>query len=501
MTTPTSRVDATRRSRQMLAGLLMLPLSLLPFVAYFGNTAEGRLLWSRVRLTFQAPTLPELSPGALVRADGFLGDEPGKAAVLVYHGIGSGPSGEEGLYTVTPEHFAEQMAVLKAADANVVTASELVELRRKGRVIPPRTVVITFDDARAEAMSWADPVLEDAGFRATMFVIGDKVDDSGAFYAGRDRLEEYARSGRWDLQAHTFGSHVMQDTDAGSLPALTSRRPGESLDGWRARITEDLARGDRVIRELTGRRPVALAYPFGAHGTERTNDPRIERELRRIVQGRYDAAFHQDDQRTVPAVTCGDPETELRRLTVPNVPGTDLLRRIRDMEDRTEVPEHCLPEGRRTVPSNGDPTASTVGERPDAPSTDDRRAALASAVDLGGPDGGPTSGGPVAVPATMLVGATDRATSTGTPAAGGGRPTTPAPTTIVTPPAPTPTTTPVTAPRPTPAPTTTVPVAPPTTRPPATTTTTIARPPTTAPPATTTTVPCTRGNGNGRRPC
>lgn len=500
MTTPRTRADSARRTRQMLAGLLMLPLSLLPFAAYFGNTAEGRLLWSRVRLTFQAPTLPELSPGALVRADGFLGDEPGKAAVLVYHGIGSGPSGEEGLYTVTPERFAEQMAVLRAADANVVTVSELVQLRRKGRVIPPRTVAITFDDARAEAMSWADPVLEDAGFRATMFVIGDKVDDSGAFYAGRDRLEDYARSGRWDLQAHTFGLHINQDTADGSLPALTSRRPGESLAGWRQRVTDDLTRGDRVIKELTGRRPVALAYPFGAHGTERTNDPRIEAELRRVVADRYDAAFHQDDQDSVPAVTCADTATGLRRLTVPNISGTDLLERIRDMQDRAEVPERCLPGNRRTAPSNGDPVASTVGDRPDTPDAADRRATLASTDGADGPAGTPGADRPVAVPATMLIGADQRTVPVGSGTNGGGGRATPAPPTTA--PSAPPTTAPATpSPRPSPAPPTTAAPAPPTTRPPGTTTTTVRPPTPTTTTTTTTTVPCTRGNGNGRRPC
>lgn len=47
-------------ARQCLVGLLLLPLSALPFLGYVAFTDEGRVLWSRVR----GQEFPDSLPGA-----------------------------------------------------------------------------------------------------------------------------------------------------------------------------------------------------------------------------------------------------------------------------------------------------------------------------------------------------------------------------------------------------------------------------------------------------
>jgi hypothetical protein len=57
----TPRIGNRRRSvRQQIIGLLMLPLSVLPFWAYFTFTADGRLLWEKVSVRVWKPHLPLL---------------------------------------------------------------------------------------------------------------------------------------------------------------------------------------------------------------------------------------------------------------------------------------------------------------------------------------------------------------------------------------------------------------------------------------------------------
>ena len=85
--------------------------------------------------------------------------------------------------------------------------------------------MITFDDGRADALMFADPLLEQAGMKATMFVISSATDRPNLYYAGWDRIEKAARSGRWDIQAHTHDSHREEPTADGS-PSARAHQPG-----------------------------------------------------------------------------------------------------------------------------------------------------------------------------------------------------------------------------------------------------------------------------------
>ena len=195
--------------------------------------------------------------------------------------------------------------------------------------LPDNAVLITFDDGRADALMFADPLLEQAGMQATMFLISSATDRPNLYYAGWDRIEQAARSGRWDIQAHTHDSHRDADTAGERLPLLTSLQPGESLTEYRARIRKDLDRNAEAIEDHLGQRPAAFAYPFGAYGADRTNDPRIRDVLREEVSARYLVAFHQDEQESVPLLDPAQDRMNLRRLEVGDWSGADLLARIR----------------------------------------------------------------------------------------------------------------------------------------------------------------------------
>ena len=338
------------RRVQAIVGLLMLPISLIPFALYFHNTAEGKLLWTRATLRYFPPHLPEVRVAATSPNGGF---QPYRDAVatLVYHGIGT-TTDAEGQFSLSISRFAEQLATLRAAGAHFVTAREVAIWRQRGQAPPTNAVLITFDDGRAEAMMLADPLLRAAHAKATMFVIADAVENPGIYYATGEDLERYGRSGRWDLQSHTANLHDTQDTAIGPLPLLTSLAPRESLAQYRRRVIADLDRADAFIRSVTGQRPVAFAYPFGAYGGDRTNHVRIRATLRSIIGARYTIAFHQDDQDTIPLVRCSDSPLELRRLDVEPWSGPELLRRIGVMQRHT-WPEPVCPVAPPTPSPSG----------------------------------------------------------------------------------------------------------------------------------------------------
>ncbi len=331
----------TRRAIQRVVGLVMLPLSLLPFVLYFRGTPEGRLLWTRATIDFSPPTLPKMTAADARRLARHAPHYWGGVAVLVYHGIGTSTDAE-GRFSLSVERFGEQLNALRAAGAQFITARDLAEDYRAHRPPPRNAVMITFDDGRAEAMMLADPLLREASARATMFVITGRAADHGLFYASTGALRRYAASGRWDLESHTAAEHEMQPTSTGDLPRLTSLGAGETIDAYRQRVDADLEDADRRLSELTGSRPVAFAYPFGAYGADRTNSPRIRAVLHDVIAHRYSLAFEQDDQRTLPLVTCRDERTTLRRLDVLPWSGDELLARLGRMVRDTQFDLRCF---------------------------------------------------------------------------------------------------------------------------------------------------------------
>ena len=323
---------SARIRRQAVIGILMLPLSVLPFVAYFGLTHQGRLIWQRIEVSFSEPTLPALSASDREWVGTHAPTFDGGVAVLVYHGIGSAGSADGDL-TTSPGRFGEQLAMLREAGMTAVTASEVAAAFRGDITLPPNAVMISFDDGRSDAMMYADPMLRDAGMRATMFVIADAAAEPGVYYESWDGLREYGRTGRWDFQSHSAGSHHEQDVpgDGPALPALTSLGYDESLAGYADRVADDLRRVDRMLEAELGVVPSAFAYPFGAYASQgdgRTNDPRLETVLGRLVAQSYTLAFDQDEQEAWSLASCEDDPLHLHRLEVGDWTGRQLLARI-----------------------------------------------------------------------------------------------------------------------------------------------------------------------------
>lgn len=359
--------------KQLVVGLLALPLSMVPFAAYATMTPEGRLVAERATVMVAPPKLPSRAPR--------VANPPrysNAVAVLLYHGIGAGSDGDgDKGFAVSPKRFGEHLAALKAAGMHAVTAADVAAARSGGKPLPDNAVMISFDDGRADAIMYADPLLKQAHMKATMFVITEAAAHHGVYYASWDRLMAASKSGRWDLESHTASLHHEQRTAGGdALPALTSLAPGESLAQYRARVRQDLTRAAETIKAETGRAPVAFAYPFGAYGADRVNDPAVRQVLQEEVARRYSVAFHQDGQDDMRLMTAADTALELRRLEVGNWSPASLLSRIRAEVARTfptAAPEAetdvtaepavaTEPAPTTTTTMSEDPTTTTTAE-------------------------------------------------------------------------------------------------------------------------------------------
>jgi peptidoglycan/xylan/chitin deacetylase (PgdA/CDA1 family) len=113
---------------------------------------------------------------------------PGLLAVLTYHRVDE-PEGrpdlDPALISATPAEFARQMAIL-ARRHRVVSLDDLRLAMGGRRILPPRAVMVTFDDAYRDFAEHAWPVLRRLNLPVTLFVpTGFAADPSRAFWWDR----------------------------------------------------------------------------------------------------------------------------------------------------------------------------------------------------------------------------------------------------------------------------------------------------------------------------
>ena len=204
--------------------------------------------------------------------------------VLLYHGIGAPgdfANAADAQYGVEAYDFAKQMTMIKHAGYQTIGLQTLVDFVRGRPVeLPPRPLLLTFDDGRADSWTGSESILKKLHFTAVMFVDVGRVSACDPEYLTWDELRAMEAGGRWTMQLHA-GPDGHQYIQYGSSPDETGpyyayKKPGEDFSQWQDRVRSDIEAGQKELAEqIPGYKPLAFAPPFGAYGQQGTNDERI----------------------------------------------------------------------------------------------------------------------------------------------------------------------------------------------------------------------------------
>lgn len=224
--------------------------------------------------------------------------------VLLYHRLTPSTNG----YGVAPADFDAQMRRLHDLGFQTITLDRYTRLIRGDPVdLPPRPVLITFDDGYLSSLVVADPVLARYGWTAAIYIPTAAVGLPGRLTW--DQLRRMQASGRWQVDEHAGDGHALVTVDASGrrLPFYASEvwanGAQESFDDYKQRVRGDLEQGHatlaRNIPNWTSHG--TFAVPFNNYGQHGTNDARIEAWLRTYLEKRFTAVFVQhDDSFTTP---------------------------------------------------------------------------------------------------------------------------------------------------------------------------------------------------------
>jgi peptidoglycan/xylan/chitin deacetylase (PgdA/CDA1 family) len=171
-------------------------------------------------------------------------------SILTYHSLDESGS----VTSVAPHHFREHMRSLARRGFAGISLSELLDGWDDIGPLPPRPVVLTFDDGFANVLEHAAPLLSELGFRATIFVV------SGRCGQTNDWPNQAPGIPRLPLLSW---SELAQMTTAGFEVGAHSVTHRPLTEITQAEAEREIVESKTMIEAQLGQRVKTFAYPFG----------------------------------------------------------------------------------------------------------------------------------------------------------------------------------------------------------------------------------------------
>lgn len=275
--------------------------------------------------------------------------------ILCYHEVRNDVRNYPDPYAVDTAALVRQFSWLRENDYTPVNLDQIIAARKGGKPLPPKAVLLSFDDAYLSFYTHVYPLLREFHFPAVLGVVGKWIDHSrdklvlygekntvtDANFPTWNQLREMADSGLVEIASHTYDLHrgLLANPQGNLQPAATTRvydtATGSYEDdtSWRTRVRMDLTRNSNMIEHETGHRPRIVVWPYGSYNDELV---RMADELGMSI------ALTLNDGENTPDI----PLTALRRTLIEHNPAL--------AEFTTEVRGPLYPQPMRVIQINLD---------------------------------------------------------------------------------------------------------------------------------------------------
>lgn len=187
---------------------------------------------------------PTPTPTPLPTPDGV--EREARVPILMYHhvvDVGPGTNRLDRDLSVAPERFGQHLDYLREHGYQAISLERLLRHIQLGEPLPPRPVVLTFDDGYEDNFLYAYPLLRERAMVGTFFVVSGLVGKPG--YLTWEQIRTMAADGM-EMGAHS-DSHV-------------------DLRLWGTdRVVYEVVRPKEAIENATGRPVRFFSYPSGRY--------------------------------------------------------------------------------------------------------------------------------------------------------------------------------------------------------------------------------------------
>jgi peptidoglycan/xylan/chitin deacetylase (PgdA/CDA1 family) len=169
-------------------------------------------------------------------------------------------------YEVTVAQFKAQMKALADSGYHTVLPDQLYAYLTKGTPLPPKPVMLTYDDTDEEQFSIAKPEMDKYGFKGVYFIMTISI--------GRPRYMTKEQIKQLSDEGHVIASHTWDHHRVDRLKnenTIEYRGQKKVVNEW----DFQLAKTRTQLEEITGKPVHYFAYPFGIWSKEAL--PEIEK--------------------------------------------------------------------------------------------------------------------------------------------------------------------------------------------------------------------------------
>lgn len=167
--------------------------------------------------------------------------------VLMYHSINYEKGNE---LRVPKEVFREHMKYLHDKGFSTLTMEEYYNAITKGKKVPKKPVLVTFDDGYKDNYTNGFPILKEYNIKGTIFVITSTIDNSSSYLSSSEIKE--LQQNNIDIESHTV-NHV-------ELSGLSYE---EQL--------QELKDSKELIDRLLNKNTIAICFPVGKFNDDTIN--------------------------------------------------------------------------------------------------------------------------------------------------------------------------------------------------------------------------------------
>jgi len=124
--------------------------------------------------------------------------------ILMYHYVSELPPNPDAYrrdLTVSPEHFEAQLQYLAGAGYQTVTLADVYTRLSTGKPLPPKPIVLSFDDGYKDAYTVVAPLLQKYGFVGEFFVLATPAHFEAEHYLTWSEMQAMSEEGL-SIQAH-----------------------------------------------------------------------------------------------------------------------------------------------------------------------------------------------------------------------------------------------------------------------------------------------------------
>ncbi|MCS6835061.1 MAG: polysaccharide deacetylase family protein [Anaerolineae bacterium] len=159
-----------------------------------------------------------------------------RVPILMYHYVGSLPPNADQYrtaLTISASMFRDHLRYLAEEGYSTISLYDLDEALNAGYPLPPKPIILTFDDGYIDHYENVFPALQEFGFTGTFFIITGFADENKRGHLSWPQIIEMGQAGM-SMEAHTK-SHV--ELDKRSYDFLVYQMLGsiESLEAYLGR--------------------------------------------------------------------------------------------------------------------------------------------------------------------------------------------------------------------------------------------------------------------------